>query len=179
MDYETTPLRATILKQHEKLYDVRMECFDKVKKMVDKVKMIEKHLDIVSQTYQRMRNLQEKIIELDEWRSTKKDIPSSFPSVKSYDIIVYSMATKECQDLASRFKENARKDPTGMTDLYEKFTYDIQRYVQWPEINFKEDHPVPITVFEKNEKDFEKVKVEVQVKKEFLMEDIQELLVKP
>ena len=33
VDDETTPLRATILKQHEKLYDVRMECFDKVKKM--------------------------------------------------------------------------------------------------------------------------------------------------
>ena len=28
---ETTPLRATILDQHEKLYDVKMECFDKVK----------------------------------------------------------------------------------------------------------------------------------------------------
>ena len=40
VDDETTPLRATTLKQHEKLYDVRMECFDQVKKMVDKVKMI-------------------------------------------------------------------------------------------------------------------------------------------
>ena len=103
MDDETTPLRATILKQHEKIYDVRMECFDKVKKMADKVKVIEKHLDIVSQTHQRMRNLQEKIIELDEWRSTTKDIPSSLPSVKSYDITIYSMATEECQDLASQF----------------------------------------------------------------------------
>ena len=58
VDDETTPLRATILKQHENLYDVRMKCFDKVKKIVDKVKMIEKHLDIVSHTHQRMRNLQ-------------------------------------------------------------------------------------------------------------------------
>ena len=66
-----------------------------------------------------------------------------------------------------------------MMDLYEKSTYDIQRYVQWPEINFEEDHAVPITVFEQIEKDVEKVKVEVQVKKEFSMEDIQELLVKP
>ena len=45
---ETTSLRATILDQNEKLYDVKMECFDKIKKMVDKVKMIEKHLNIVS-----------------------------------------------------------------------------------------------------------------------------------
>ena len=74
-----------------------------------------------------MRDLQEKIIELDEWRSTKRDIPNSLPSVKSYDIIVYTMATEECQDLASQFEENARKDLAGMMDLYEKTTYDIQR----------------------------------------------------
>lgn len=122
---ETTSLRATILDQHEKLYDVKMECFDKVKKMVDKVKMIENNLDIVSQTHQRMRNLQEKIIELKGWRSTKKNIPRSLLTIKSYDITVYSMATEECQDLASRFEENARKDLVGMMDLYEKSTYDI------------------------------------------------------
>ena len=130
MDDETTPLRATILDQHENLYDVRMECLDKVKKMVDKVKIIEKHLDIVCQTHQKMRDLQGKIIELDEWRSTKRDIPNSLPLVKSYDITVYSMATKECQDLASRFEENARKDLSEMMDLYEKTTYDIQRYIK-------------------------------------------------
>ena len=56
VDDETTLLRETILDQHAKLYDVRMECFVKVKKMVDKVKMIEKHLNIVSQTHQKMRD---------------------------------------------------------------------------------------------------------------------------
>jgi hypothetical protein len=30
VDDETTPLQATILDQHAKIYDVRMECFDKV-----------------------------------------------------------------------------------------------------------------------------------------------------
>ena len=93
--------------------------------MDDKVKMIEKHLNIVSQTHQRMRNLQEKIIELEGWRSTKKNIPSSLLTIKSYDITVYFMATEECQDLASQFEENARKDLVGMMDLYEKSTYDI------------------------------------------------------
>ena len=73
---------------------------------------------------------------------------------------------RECQYLASRFEENARKDLAGMMDLYEKTTYDIQRYIQWPEINFKENHPVPITVFEEIEKDFERVKEEVKEKKE-------------
>ena len=83
IDDETTPLQETILDQHAKLYDVRMECFDKVKKMANKVKMIEKHLDIVSQTHQKMRDLQEKIIELDEWRRTKRDIPNSLHSLKT------------------------------------------------------------------------------------------------
>ena len=89
------------------------------------------------------------------------------------------MAMEECQDLASRFEENAGKDLAGMMDLYEKTTYDIQRYIQWPKINFEENHPVPITVFEEIKKDFERVKIEVQAKKEFLVEDIEELLVKP
>ena len=57
------------------------------------------------------------------------------------------------QDLASRFKENARKYFAGMMDLYEKTTYDTQRYISWPEINFEENHRVPITVFEEVEKD--------------------------
>ena len=47
---ETTPIRATILEQQETLFDVKMECFDVFKKMTDKVKMIIKHLKIVSQT---------------------------------------------------------------------------------------------------------------------------------
>jgi len=161
------------------LYDVRMECFYKVNKMVDKVKMIQKHLDIVSQTHQKMRDLQGKIIELDEWRSTKRDIPNSLRSIKSYDITVYFMAMEGCLDLSSRFEENARKDLVGMRDLYKKTTYDIERFIQWPEINFKEDHPVPITMFEEIEKEFESVKAEVQAKKEFSIEDIQELPIKP
>ena len=66
-----------------------------------------------------------------------------------------------------------------MMDLYEKTTYDIQRYIQWPEINFKENHPIPITVFEEIKKDFERVKEKVQAKKEFSVEDIQDLFVKP
>jgi hypothetical protein len=89
------------------------------------------------------------------------------------------MATQECQDLVSQFEANARKDLAGMMYLYEKSTYDIHRYIQCPEINFEEDHLVPITVFEKIEKYFEKDKAEVHVKKEFSIEDIQEILVNP
>ena len=57
MECETTSLRATILEQEEKLFDVKMECFDEVKKMTNKVKMIEKNLETISQTYKRMRDL--------------------------------------------------------------------------------------------------------------------------
>ena len=82
------------------------------------------------------------------------------------------MATEECQDMASRFMENDRKDLVGMMNLYEKSTYDIQRYIQWPEINFEEEHPVPITLFKQIESDLKKVKAEVQAKEEFSKEDI-------
>ena len=37
VDDETTPLREAIMDQHAKLYDIRMEFLDKVKKMADKV----------------------------------------------------------------------------------------------------------------------------------------------
>ena len=93
--------------------------------MPDKVKMIEKHLEIVSWTYERMRDMQANIVELEEWRSTENNIPSSLPIIKIYDIPMYSMATTECQDLASSFEENARKYLVGMMDLYEKSIYDI------------------------------------------------------
>ena len=55
----------------------------------------------------------------------KKNIPSSFSVIKSYDISVHTLATIECQELASRFQENARKDLAGMMDLYEKSIYAI------------------------------------------------------
>jgi hypothetical protein len=72
-----------------------------------------------------MRDLQVKIEDLEEWRSTENNIPSSLLMIKSYDISVHALATTECQDLAFRFKENAWKDLAGMMDLYEKYIYDI------------------------------------------------------
>ena len=99
--------------------------------------------------------------------------------IKSYDISVHALATIECQDLASRFEENARKDLAGMMDLYEKSIYDIQRYIQWPEINFEDEHPVAYALFKQLEESFEKIKVEVWAKEIIWKEDIQELLVKP
>jgi CRISPR/Cas system-associated endonuclease Cas3-HD len=107
MECDTTLLQASILEQQEKLHDVKMECFAEIKKMANKVKMVEKHLEIVSQTNQRMRDLQAKIENLEEWRTTEKNVPSSLLVIKSYDISVHTLATIKCEDLASRFKENA------------------------------------------------------------------------
>ena len=129
-------LQASIIEQQEKLHDVKMKCFAKIKKMVDKVKMVEKHLEIVSQTNQRMRDLQDNNECLEEWRNKENNVPSSLPDIKIYDISVHTFATTEFLDLASRFKENARKGLAGLMDLYEKSIYDIQRYIQCPEIDF-------------------------------------------
>ena len=141
-----------------------MECFAEIRKMVDKVKMVEKDLEIVSQTNQRMRDLQARIKDIEEWRSMEKNVPSILLVIKSYDISVHILATIECQDLDSRFKENARKDLGGMMDLYGKSIYDIQRYIQWPEINFEDKHLVPYALFKKLEDNHEKIKVDVQTK---------------
>ena len=64
-------------------------------------------------------------------------------------------------------------------ELYEKSIYDIQRYIQWPEINLEDAHPVPFSFFQNLEDSYEKIKVEVRAKEVISKEDIQELLVKP
>jgi hypothetical protein len=42
------PLEENILEQQEKLHDVKVECFTEIQKMEEKVKALEKHLEIVS-----------------------------------------------------------------------------------------------------------------------------------
>ena len=64
-------------------------------------------------------------------------------------------------------------------DLHEKYIYDIQRYILWPEINLEDAHPIPFSFFKKLEGSYEKVKAEVQAKEVISKEDIQELMVKP
>ena len=48
VEYDMTPLKKSILEQLEWLHDVKMECFTEIQKMADKVKIVEKHLEIVS-----------------------------------------------------------------------------------------------------------------------------------
>ena len=156
-----TLLKVRMIEQQQWLHDVKMECFTEIQNMVDKVKIVEKHLEIISQTNQRMRDLQAQIEYLEEWRNKENNFPSSLPVIKIYDVSVHTLATTECPDLASIFKENARKDLAGMMDLYEKYIYDIQIYIQWPEINLEDEHPVPYSFFQELEESYEKIKVKV------------------
>ena len=89
-----------------------------------------------------MESLQAKIEDLDKWRNTEKNIPSILLAVKSYDIRLHTMTTNDCQELASKFEEKGRQSLAGMMDVYAKSIYDVQRYHQWPEINFRDEHPI-------------------------------------
>jgi hypothetical protein len=60
----------------------------------------------------------------------EKNVPSSLPLIKTYDISLHALATSECQELASIFEKNDRQNLPGMMELYEKSIYDIQRYIQ-------------------------------------------------
>ena len=71
--------------------------------MAEKVKALEKHIEIVSQINLKMESIQAKIEELDKWRNMEKNVPSSLPVVKAYDTRLHTLATNECQELASKF----------------------------------------------------------------------------
>jgi hypothetical protein len=42
------PLKENILEHQEQLHDVKVECFSKIQKMTEKIKSLEKHIEIVS-----------------------------------------------------------------------------------------------------------------------------------
>ena len=66
VECDITLLKTSILEEQENLHDVKMECFAEIQKMVDNVKMVEKHLEIVSQTSHRMRDWQANIEYLEQ-----------------------------------------------------------------------------------------------------------------
>jgi hypothetical protein len=76
------PLKENILEQQEQLHDVKVECFMEIQKMAEKVKALDKHLEIVSQINLKMESLQAKIEDLYIWRNMEKSVPSSLPAVK-------------------------------------------------------------------------------------------------
>ena len=132
--------------------------------MEDKVKDLEKDLGVVSQINNKMESLQIKIEEPDKWRNMEKIVPSGLPEIKDYDIRLHTLSTNECQELASKFEEMAKKSLEGMMDVYDKEVQDIQKYFQWSEIIFQDEQPIPFSFFQKIEDTYEVVKEEVQSK---------------
>jgi hypothetical protein len=63
-------------------------------------------------------------------------------------------------------------------DVYDKSVYDVQRYLQWIKINFRDEHPNSFAFFQELEDKYEMTKAEVQVKEVISKDGIQELLVK-
>ena len=65
-----------------------------------------------------------------------------------------------------------------MMDVYEKSIYDVQRYLQCPKINFRDEHPVSFSLFQKLKDKYEMIKAKVQAKEVISKDDIQKFLVK-
>jgi hypothetical protein len=135
-DDNLVPHKENIVEQQKKLHHVKVECNTKVHNMAEKVKALEKHLEIVSQINLKMESLETKIDKLDIWRNMEKCVPSGLPTVKYYVVMLHTLATNECQELDSKFEERARHILVGMMDVYDKSVQDVQKYLQWPEINF-------------------------------------------
>ena len=93
-----------------------------------------------------------------------KNILSSLPVVKSYDIKLHTLATNECQELASKFEGRETQSLVGMMDVYDKSIYDVQRYLQSPKVNFRDEHPFFFSFFQELEDKYEMTKEEVQEK---------------
>ena len=109
----------------------------------------------------------------------EKSVPSGLIIVKDYDIKLHTLASNECRELASKFKERARQSLEGMMDVYVRSVQDVQNYLQWPDINFRDEHPNSFAFFQELEDTYGVIQVEVQSKEFISKEDIQELLVKP
>lgn len=57
VECDMTLLKENFLECLEKIHDIKMECFTEIQKMADKVKVLEKHLEIVSQINLKMESL--------------------------------------------------------------------------------------------------------------------------
>ena len=55
-----------------------------------------------------MESLWKNIEELDEWRNLENNVPGGLLIIKSYDIILHTLATNECQELSSKFEEKVK-----------------------------------------------------------------------
>ena len=59
-------------------------------------------------------------------------------------------------------------------DVYDELVYDVQRYLQWPEINFRDEHPISFAFFQELEDKYEITKAKIHVKEVISKDDIQD-----
>jgi predicted RNase H-like nuclease (RuvC/YqgF family) len=137
VDDHLNSFKESILIEQEILHDAKTECFAKVQKMIDMLKALENHLEVASQIHRSMESLQVKIEELEEWRSSKKNVLDGLPSLKSYDIRLHTLDTHECQELASKFEEKVKPSIVGIMKIYTSNIQEMQRNVQWVEIDLQ------------------------------------------
>ena len=71
-----------------------------------------------------------------------------------------------------------RQSLARIMDVYDKSVKDIQRYIQWPKINFRYEHPIYFSCFQEVEDKYEMTKVEVHEEEVISKDGIQEFLVK-
>ena len=107
-----------------------------------------------------------------------KKVPSSVLAAKAYDIRLHTLDTNECQELAYKFEEKVKQILAITMDVYDKLVYEVQIYLQLPEINFRDEHPISFSFFQDLKDKYEMTKAKVQEKEVISKDEIQELLVK-
>ena len=147
MDDHLIPLRENILVEQELLHDAKVECFAEVQKMEDIIKALKKHLENASQVYQNMESLQTNTKELDEWKNIDNNGGCGLLIIKAYDIILHTLATDECEEIASKFQEKVKQSLVGIIKVYTNNIQDMKKNIQWPKINIQVEQPVPFSFF--------------------------------
>ena len=115
--------------------------------MVDMLKALEKHLEVASQIHRSMESLQVKIEELEEWRSLKKSAYDGLLSLKSYDIMIHTFDTHECEEIASKFKEKVKQSIARLMKIYISNIQEMKIHFQWPKIYLQQDKPLTFSFF--------------------------------
>ena len=63
--------------------------------------------------------------------------------------------------------------------IYTSNIQEMQRNVQWLEVDLQQEKPMTFSFFHKLEKEYEAIKAEVRAKEMISMEEIQKFLIKP
>jgi hypothetical protein len=103
--------------------------------MANIVKVVGKHLENASQDNMNMESLWTKIEELDEWINLDNNVPGALLIIKAYDIILHTLATNECQELASKFEEKVKQSLAMVMKFYRDNVQDMKNDIQWLEIS--------------------------------------------